>query len=94
MNQQEIYKTVLTAVVKVQSAIHDLDSLPIESDFTKQLKRECNQMLAQNRNFVTRTEKLVDAKFTALMDNETCDSYSEIVKKFDDLGQTINVFEV
>lgn len=93
MTNQQLQNTVFSAIVKVQSAIHDLDSMPLESDFTKQLKYECNKMLANNRNFLTRFEKLIDKDFTCKMDLETSDSYINIVNKFDELGKTINIFE-
>lgn len=92
MTNLEIQKLVVSAIVKVQSAIHDLDDLPIHSEFTKQMKMECNKMLQFNRSYVLRIEKLLN-EVTGLMNFEASESYIEIVKKFDLLGKEINYIE-
>ena len=89
MNNHQIQQIVLTAIVKSQSVLHDLDLLPLHSDFTKQLKFETSKMLAYNLNYLQRLEKLLN-KTTDLMDMESAQSYIELVTKFDQLGKNID----
>ena len=89
LTNKEIQQRVISAIVKVQSALHDLDELPLQSDFTKQLKQEQNAFLQVARNHITRTEIRLNG-ITKLMDFEASDTYSEIVSKFDKLGKEIN----
>jgi len=92
MTNHQIQQTVLTAIVKSQSVIHDLDLLPLHSDFTKQLKHETAKMLAYNLNYLQRLEKLLN-KTTKLMDIEAAQSYIELVNRFDKLGKEIDFTE-
>ena len=89
LTNKEIQQRVISAIVKVQSALHDLDQLPLQSDFTQQLKQEQNIFLQQARNHITRTEIQLNG-ITKLMNYEASDSYSNIVAKFDQLGKEIN----
>lgn len=93
LTNNEIQQRVISAIVKVQSSLHDLDQLPLQSDFTKQLKQEQNAFLQVARNHITRTEIQLNG-ITKLMNYEASDTYSEIVAKFDKLGKEINYVDV
>ena len=93
LTNNEIQQRVISAIVKVQSALHDLGELPLQSDFTKQLKQEQNDFLELARDHITRTEIQLNG-ITKLMNYEASDTYSEIVSKFDKLGKEIKYVDV
>lgn len=91
MKDNEIVERVISAMIKVQSALHDLDVLPEDSTFKKTLKKEFVQMVKFNSNFVSIVEKQLN-ETTKLLNMEASQTYVDMVTKFDELGTEIRFF--
>lgn len=91
MKDNEIVEHIISAMIKVQSALHDLDVLPEESTFKKTLKKEFKNMIAFNSNFVSIVERQLN-ETTKHLNMDASQTYIDMVTKIDELGKEIRFF--
>lgn len=87
---QIVYKTLISAMCKIQSAVHDLEKLPEKSSFKKDMKKRCNEMLNFNRNFMIGTFDELDTS-TKFFNLDQSQQYINTVAELDKLDESINV---
>jgi hypothetical protein len=89
MSEKEIIETLLSAVVKIQSAIHDLEFLPEQSTFRQLAKQQCNLMIEFNKNYIKRLAPAVE-EITKDFNLTQSQEYIALCSKLDKIRDEIN----
>jgi len=90
MTDEQIYTTTVAAIVKTQSAMHDLEKLPQQTTYTKEMRREYNRFLLASNHYITFLDMQL-SKTTDMLDIDGVILYTDMVTKLDQITKEIKV---